>query len=81
MKKILLATLGESPAVVTEAIDRLKSDGVDIGAVTILTTKDIYAQEALNLLAQHIPDYYQGRVEFQGVAGTRLVDAFYDVDR
>ncbi|MFA0735050.1 MAG: hypothetical protein OGMRLDGQ_001550 [Candidatus Fervidibacter sp.] len=80
MKKILLATLGESPAVVTEAIDRLKSDGVDIGAVTILTTKDIYAQEALNLLAQHIPDYYQGRVEFQGVAGTRLVDAFYDVD-
>ena len=39
MKKILLATLGESPAVVTEAIDRLQADGIDIEPVIVLTTK------------------------------------------
>lgn len=80
MKKILLATLGESPAVVTEAIDRLKAEGVEIDIVTVLTTKDMDAQGALELLSHHIPAYYQGKVEFHGAAGARVINAFYDVD-
>jgi len=80
MRKILLTTLGESPGVVTEAIDRLKAEGIDIDSVVVLTTKDTYAQSALSLLTEHIPRYYQGKVEFHGVANARVVDTFYDVD-
>lgn len=38
MKRILISTLGESPAVVTEAIDYLKSNGTTPDKVVILTT-------------------------------------------
>ena len=62
MKKILLATLGESPAVVTEDIDRLKAEGVEIDIVTVLITKHMDAQGALELLSHHIPAYFQYKV-------------------
>ena len=77
MKKILLATLGESPAVVTEAIDRLQADGIDIEPVVVLTTKDTYARDALNLLGEHLRSYYNGKVYLRDA---RILDAFYDVD-
>jgi CRISPR-associated protein Csx14 len=77
MKKLLLATLGESPAVVTEAIDRLQADGIEIGPVVLLTTKDTYTQRAFNLLSEHLPRYYGGKVYLLDV---RMLDAFYDVD-
>jgi CRISPR-associated protein Csx14 len=62
MKKVLLATLGESPAVVTEAIDRLRADGVNVDCVVLLTTKDTYAQDTANLISEHLLDYYGGTV-------------------
>lgn len=77
MKKILLATLGESPAVITEAIDRLQVDGVMIDSVVVLTTKDTYAQSALSLLSEHLPNYYAGKV---ALSDARILEAFYDVD-
>lgn len=77
MKKLLLATLGESPAVVTEAIDRLQADGIEIGPVVLLTTKDTYTQRAFDLLSEHLPRYYGGKVYLLDV---RMLDAFYDVD-
>ena len=77
MKKVLLATLGESPAVITEAIDRLRADGINIDYVVLLATKDTYAQDALALLSSHIPAYYQGEVSF---AGAYVLDQLYDVD-
>lgn len=77
MKKVLLATLGEAPAVVTEAIDRLRADGVIIDYVVVLTTKDTYAQSALNLLSEHLPDYYGGEV---ALLDARVLDTFSDVD-
>jgi CRISPR-associated protein, Csx13 family len=77
MKKVLLATLGEAPAVVTEAIDRLQADGVAIDFVVILTTKDTYAQSALHLLSEHMPAYYGGKVT---LLDARILEAFYDVD-
>lgn len=58
---VLLATLGETPAVVTEAIDALQAQGIDVHAVQVLTTMDVYAQEALDLLSEHIPRYYKER--------------------
>lgn len=77
MKKVLLATLGESPAVVTEAIDRLRADGIRIDYVVLLTTKDTYAQDALTLLSGHINEYYKGEVSLNDA---RVLDKLFDVD-
>jgi CRISPR-associated protein Csx14 len=77
MRKVLLATLGESPAVITEAIDKLRSEGVRVNVVVLLTTKDMCARDALELLSQHVPSFYNGEIEFHGA---RILEAFYDVD-
>ncbi|NSW77023.1 MAG: CRISPR-associated protein Csx14 [Candidatus Atribacteria bacterium] len=77
MKKVLMATLGESPAVVTEAIDRLAHEGVPIDSVVILTTSDAHARMSLELLQEHIPAYYNHRVNLFDV---RRLDGLYDVD-
>lgn len=77
MKKILLATLGETPAVVTEAIDRLRADGVGIDYVVVLTTKDTNAQNALSLLSEHLPKYYGDQVK---LFDARVLEMFHDVD-
>ena len=80
MKKVLLATLGESPAVITEAIDKLDSEGIKIDIITLLTTKDDDAQQSLELLGEHIPDYYKGKIEFHGSACARVINAYHDID-
>jgi CRISPR-associated protein Csx14 len=77
MKKVLLATLGESPAVITEAVDRLRAEGVAVDSVVVLTTKDTYAQSALSLLSEHLPDYYSGEV---ALLDARVLETFHDVD-
>lgn len=77
MKKVLLATLGETPVVVTEAIDHLKEDGIRIDNVVILTTRDTDAQDSLALLSEHIPAYYGDQVFLYDA---RVMDTFYDVD-
>ena len=80
MKKVLLATLGESPAVVTESIDKLSAEGIKIDIVTLLTTRDDDAQQSLELLDEHIPDYYKGKIEFHGAASARVINAYHDID-
>jgi len=80
MRKVLLATLGDSPAVVTEAVDRLKVEGIEISEVTVLTTRAADAQMSLELLMGHIPEYYQGKVQFDGPANARIIQSYHDVD-
>ena len=76
MKKVLLATLGETPVVVTEAIDHLKEDGIRIDNVVILTTRDTDAQDSLALLSEHIPAYCRTKC-----SSTMPISwTFYDVD-
>jgi len=58
MKRVLISTLGESPGVVTEAIDYLKSRGITPDKVIILTTEDTDAQDSVYLLSDHIPKHY-----------------------
>lgn len=77
MKKVLIATLGEAPAVVTEAIDRLQADGVAIDFVVVLTTSETNAQNALSLLGEHLPEYYGGETTLYDA---RTLETFYDVD-
>ncbi len=56
-KKILIATLGTSPAVVTEAIDLLDEQGVRPDGVVLLMTQDREVQESYELLVQHLPEH------------------------
>lgn len=72
-----MATLGESPGAVTEAIDALDARGINIDSVCLLTTKDYDAESAANLLAEHIPEHYQGRVTLDRV---EQCQAFADLD-
>lgn len=54
-KRLLIATLGTSPAVITEAIDLLAEQGVRIDGVSLLMTQDPDVKEACELLSEHLP--------------------------
>ena len=54
-KKLFIATLGTSPAVITEAIDLLTEQDLRPDGVQLLTTQDPDVQESCNLLLEHLP--------------------------
>lgn len=54
-KRLLIATLGTSPAVVTEAIDLLTEQGQRPDRVCIIKTKDPDVNKTYELLSKHIP--------------------------
>jgi CRISPR-associated Csx14 family protein len=54
MKRVLISTLGESPPVVTEALDILKREGKNIDRVVLITTIDSHTQQSADLLREHI---------------------------
>ncbi len=56
-KKLLIATLGTSPAVVTEAIDLLDEQGTRPDGVILLMTQDREVRDSFDLLAQHLPTH------------------------
>jgi len=76
MKRVLIATLGESPPVVTEALDILRGEGKRIDEVILLTTIDALTMDAVDLLVKHIPEYY-GR---QTPARAFPIEAYSDID-
>jgi CRISPR-associated protein Csx14 len=57
-RNLLIATLGTSPAVVTEAVDLLAEQGVQLDGVILFTTEDHDVQESLVLLSQHLPAHH-----------------------
>lgn len=57
LQKLLIATLGTSPAVVTEAIDLLGEQGIRPDGVVLLHTEDPEVRESLDLLTQHLPEH------------------------
>jgi len=72
-----VATLGDSPGVVTEAIDKLREEGIEIDEVILLTTKDNDTRESAKLLSDHIPKYYQSKLHISDIRG---IDTYFDVD-
>ncbi len=58
-KKLLIATLGTSPAVVTEAIDLLDEQGSRPDGVILLMTQDTDVQASYKRLAEHLPQHYR----------------------
>jgi len=77
MPKLLLATLGQTPAVVTGALDCLRAEGVVIDAVIVLASKGKEVREGIELLRTHLPEYYQGRTI---LLGERVMGTQEDVD-
>lgn len=63
---VLVAPIGEAPAVVTEAIDELAREGIPIRKVVVLFT--IPMKPFYNLLAIDVKHgVYRGRIELEGV--------------
>lgn len=56
-RKLLIATLGTSPAVVTEAVDLLTEQGCQPDGVVLLMTQDYDVREAYELLATHLAQH------------------------
>ena len=75
MKNLLLATLGTSPAVVTEAVDLLKEEGVTIHGVVLFVTQDTDVQDGFTLLVEHLPQH-DGITWIEPVA----VGVYHDID-
>ncbi|WP_322799184.1 CRISPR-associated protein Csx14 [Thermoflexus sp.] len=74
-KKFLLATLGTSPAVVTEAIDLLAEQEIQIDSVVLFYTNDPEVVESFELLSQHLPSHCQ----ISNVIGIRI-GTYGDID-
>lgn len=58
-KKLLIATLGTSPAVITEAIDLLQEQDARPDGVIVFMTQDADVQDSFTLLTQHLPSHDQ----------------------
>ncbi len=74
-KNLLLATLGTSPAVITEAVDLLREEGVAISGVYLFVTRDRDVQDSFMLLAEHLPQH-DGIVWIHPIE----VGVYYDID-
>lgn len=57
-KNLLIATLGTSPAVITEAIDLLSVQGQSPDSICLIKTQDSDINESYQLLLEHIPSKY-----------------------
>jgi CRISPR-associated protein Csx14 len=62
---VLISSLGESPAVVTEAIDKLEQEErIKFTQVVTLGTNEYEVRRSANVLYEHIPAYYGSRVTY-----------------
>jgi CRISPR-associated protein Csx14 len=75
MRKVLATTLGDTPLVVTEALDKLRAEGIDINEVILLCTRDVDTKASAELLVDHVPRHYSGTIIYPIVT-----DAYADID-
>jgi CRISPR-associated protein Csx14 len=62
---ILISSLGDSPAVVTEAIDKLEQvESIQFNQVITLGTNQYEVRQGEDLLSEHIHVYYSGRITY-----------------
>jgi CRISPR-associated protein Csx14 len=59
MSNILVATLGTSPGVITEAMDLLIEEGCQPDGVILLKTQNDRVKQSYDLLYEHIRSYYE----------------------
>ena len=74
-ERMLIATLGESPAVVTEAIDLLSEQGECPDSICIIKTKDPEIDESFRLITKYVPKLRGVKLE------TPIeIPIYYDID-
>jgi CRISPR-associated protein Csx14 len=62
---VLISSLGESPAVVTEAIDKLEQEErLQFTQVITLGTSQSDVRQGVEILSEHIPTHYNGRIVY-----------------
>ena len=62
---ILISSLGESPAVVTEAIDKLElEEHIQFAQVVTLGTSQMAVRQGAEILSEHIPAHYGKRISY-----------------
>lgn len=60
---VLISSLGESPAVVTEAIDKLEQEeDIRFTQVITLGTNEYEVRQGVDILSEHIPIHYNRRI-------------------
>lgn len=64
-KRVLVATLGTAPSVITEAIDHLLSRDINLNEVFIITTSDTETTLSLTILRLHISNYYKNNIKIE----------------
>lgn len=65
IRHILVASLGESPAVVTETIDAIeRSENIEISEVVTVGTSDYNVNRGQELLAEHVYEHYSRRIKY-----------------
>jgi CRISPR-associated protein Csx14 len=62
---VLISSLGESPAVVTEAVDKLEQEeNIQFNQVVTLGTSKYEVRQSAEVLSEHIPAHYGGRITY-----------------
>jgi CRISPR-associated protein Csx14 len=62
---VLISSLGESPTVVTEAIDKIENDEqIQFTDVITLGTSEYEVRQGVRILYEHIPIYYSKRISY-----------------
>ncbi|MGQ9654829.1 MAG: CRISPR-associated protein Csx14 [Thermodesulfobacteriota bacterium] len=56
-KNLLIATLGTSPAVITEAVDLLAEQEIRLDGVILFVTQDRDVMDSFQLLSEHLPSH------------------------
>lgn len=62
---VLISSLGESPAVVTEAIDKLGEKNIQFDYVITLGTRSDKVRQSADLLNEHLPRHYGSRPAYR----------------
>jgi len=63
-KGVLISSLGESPAVVTETVDALEREGVEIGLVVTIGTSDWKVELSEDVLSNEFKNYYGEQISY-----------------
>lgn len=76
-QSVLISSLGESPAVVTETLDALqREEGVALDVVVTIQTQDVDSQQSSEFLEKILREDYGGKIVYLADSLT----GFYDVD-
>lgn len=76
-RSILISSLGESPAVVTETIDALRrEEGIELDEVITIGTRDVDSRQSSDFLERVLREDYHGRIHYI----PDLLTDFVDVD-